>query len=291
MDPSEADGTNDVSLMVTATEKDISSIPLRIPRLMAQQHFDFKGRRSFVLDTRGEEPSNALLDVVHESIKQGYMDSWVMVNYSDAYVAKVGGPVTWAAGRKGRLVYFFMLDWSSTRYVVHYDLDIALWEKPGYSWISAGLQILRNNKQVLEVQPPLPRYSNLESTRGWTTNFTCRGANFITGRYFLMDRTRYLMLDQAKSNTSKRVPFGCSSGPHAWEVQVSCAACRAGYERADLLDAKSSWVLHFPHKPTDDLSRVLDLVVAKGEAVPDSFQPYNAADLELWLQRLPASRS
>lgn len=287
-DSPKTDLTSDVSLMITATEKDISSIPLRIPHLMAQQHYDFKGKRFFVLDTRGEEPSDALLDVVHESIRQGYMDSWVAVNYSDAYVAKVGGPVTWAGGRKGRLVYFFMLDWSPTRYVAHYDLDIALWAKPGYSWISAGLQILSSNDRVLEVQPPLPSYSDLESTSTWTTNFTCRGANFITGRYFLMDRTRYAKLQKPSSNASGPVPFGCFPRPQAWEVQTSCAACQAGYQRADLLDAKSSWVLHFPHKPTKDLQRVLDFLVAKGKAVPDNFLPFNAANLDLWLQRLPS---
>eukprot|EP00746_Dinoflagellata_sp_MGD_P010055 gnl/MRDRNA2_/MRDRNA2_120640_c0_seq1.p1 gnl/MRDRNA2_/MRDRNA2_120640_c0~~gnl/MRDRNA2_/MRDRNA2_120640_c0_seq1.p1 ORF type:complete len:331 (-),score=35.12 gnl/MRDRNA2_/MRDRNA2_120640_c0_seq1:93-1085(-) len=283
--------SSDVSLMITATEKDINSIPVRIPRLMAQQHFNFQGNRYFVLDTRGEEPSSKLLDVVDRCITQGFMDSWIAVNYSDAYVAKVGGPVTWAGGRKGRLVYFFMLDWSPTRYVVHYDLDIALWSKPGYSWISAGLQILSSNAQVLEVQPPLPNYQDLKSTSTWTTNFTCRGANFITGRYFLMDRTRYLQIHKSNGSASERIPFGCLPGPQAWEVETSCAACRAGYQRADLLDAKASWVLHFPHQPTADLSRVLDLLVAKGKAVPDNFQPYNAADLHRWLQHLPANIS
>lgn len=287
----EVHGANDVSLMVTVTEKDISSISLRIPRLMAQQHFDFKGRRFFVLDLRGKEPSNSLLDVIQTSIRRGDMDSWVAVNYSDAYVSKVGGPATWAGGHKGRLVYFFMLDWSPTRYVVHYDLDIALWAKPGYSWISAGVQILQNNERILEVQPPLPDYNALGATSGWTTNFTCQGANFITGRYYLMDRLRYLKLhQQSNSSASEPMPFGCEiSGPQAWEVQTSCAACQAGYQRADLLDSTSSWVLHFPHKPTADLRQVLDVLVAKGQAVQDSFQPFNAAELGLWLQRLPAN--
>lgn len=283
-----------VSLMVTVTERDLDGIPLRVPRLSRQQHFAFaQGQRLFVVDTHGDEPSRALVAAICEQVSAGWMDGWLVVDYSDAYVKSVSQRAGWTwpqgsgppttLGHEGNLVYYFMMDHATTQYVVHMDLDIALWSKPGFSWVTEGLDALRADPALLVVHPPVPAWQR--SSAGQARLNAPHNCRFMTARYWLMDKVRY---DEIWSRLGPGL-HGCGAGQKRhWELVISCAACEGGMFRADLRDYSSAWVLHFPEKPSHDLDRVLRGLVDQGIAVPQPGVNYNADSLDSWLRLLPA---
>merc|ERR1712224_994828 len=212
----------------------------------------------------------------------GLMDGWLRVNYSTAYVADVRRRAGWKTDfitrrHAGNLVYFFMLDRCLTRYLIHFDLDIVMYSRAGYSWVAQALAILQAQHTALDVQPPLPkaRPEALTSALEWTDRFTCSDSTFITARYYVMDVVRYhRVLRSAAQHTS------CQGDVH-WEELVSCLTCKRSFKRIDLLDNRSSWVLHFPGPANKRMEYVLTEFVEKGIAVTEQ-NGFNAARLPFW---------
>merc|ERR1711970_354170 len=59
----------------------------------------------------------------------------------------------------GNSVYYFMPDHSPTRYLVHYDLDIFAWVRPGKSWVADARNLIKSfprDRKVWHVKLNIP---------------------------------------------------------------------------------------------------------------------------------------
>eukprot|EP00928_Gymnodinium_smaydae_P023665 TRINITY_DN19442_c0_g1_i1.p1 TRINITY_DN19442_c0_g1~~TRINITY_DN19442_c0_g1_i1.p1 ORF type:complete len:235 (+),score=41.13 TRINITY_DN19442_c0_g1_i1:425-1129(+) len=233
------------------------------------------------------------------------MDSWTQVDYSDSYLSSVHkriGSIPTTLTRDdghtvGNLVYYYMLDVCETPYLVHLDLDIALWSRPSFSWVRAAVQELQAREDVLAVLPPTPGCSAAASAAPAAASIdVATESTLISGRKYVMDVGRYKrMLDGAVRNASIMGGPGhvqkCSLTSVHWERYVSCAAFKLGFKKAWLNDCTSAWAVHLPwgNRSALDWAPVFSACVSKGVAAW-SGERYNGAPLDEWL-KLPCMHS
>merc|ERR1712176_655732 len=63
--------------------------------------------------------------------------------------------------RIGNGAYYFIPEHSPTRYLVHHDLDMIIWNRPGKSWIADARGLLDSfpsERQIWHVDLPIPWY-------------------------------------------------------------------------------------------------------------------------------------
>lgn len=250
---SKADRKDGATLMINAIEKNSPVIDFKVSHLVKQSNYPFASR-IVVLDTHGEEPSDALKASVQGLIARGVVDSYRLVNYSEAYLEHAKsrlGPTSRLTGKghQGNLVYFFMLDTCPTRYLVHYDLDMVMWSSPGYSWVREGVQLLSQDPKAFYVT------SARQGARGPpTSSLTCenRGnqATWVAMRNYLMDVGRFSALLDLLGSSFEGVRRFCNQ--RTLENLLGCAICDVreqgveGFERLDLMDGAHNYALHFP---------------------------------------------
>lgn len=119
---------------------------------------------------------------------------------------KYGGiPTPLSHDHLGHAFSAYFLGWEEarTRYVAHFDADILLWQKPGYSWLERGVSALQADENILAVSPrmapPMPDGAMVRvgaAGSGWSHYWPLeRVANGWTSPWFstrahLLDRER-----------------------------------------------------------------------------------------------------
>lgn len=275
---------NEVSLMVNVAEVDAEYINVRLSHLMKFQQYPFK-TRCLIVDTRGRPLARTFSATLEHQISLGLADSWKLVNYSEAYVRSVRTLANWTTdfvtrGHAGNLVYYYMLDACPTRYCAHFDLDVILWSKPSYSWISEGIALLSDNSDALTVLPP---YGGTRLKSGSAkSSANCRETTFITARKYLMHADRYRrLLEEAMHKPD--ITDKCGGDRH-WEQYVSCASCMLKRSRILLLDSSVAWSLHMPyHGAPERLESIMHRCADRGIAIAGP-EAYNAAPKDIWLK-------
>lgn len=285
--------------MINCVDGDEEILDFKVRHLVNQTHFNFTSR-VLVLDLHGWDPSDQLMKAVRRLIDAKVMDSYMIVDYSEEYVAKAGQRLGWdegedwsQIGHQGNLVYYFMLDQCPTQYLVHYDLDMVMWSAPSYSWVREGVKLLQKDERYFYATSPRVGADSEYPSENFTCENTGRGATWVAMRNFLVDIDRYsAMLDTLSSppwNTTTKAY--CSTGRRTLENLLSCSICdmRAGgvtgFQRIDLMDSTKNWVLHFPQlmKCGAGLaSWVMRNMI--DENIPVAVKPgFDAAFLHFWL--------
>jgi len=300
--------------MVSCWEGEADYLEVRLSHMMAHQHYR-NMKRVLVIDSREEvvgtvalrtrqyvqkDVSESFMTILHGLRDKGLIDEWSFVDYSQEYVKKVRRAAKWKSnftttmsltGQKGNLVYYFMLDTCLTTYCAHFDLDVVIWAKDEHSWIREGIALLEASPDTLEVQPPTPGCS---ATKGLVSSVTTcdssldqsaghrleNDAYFVTARYYLMHNDRYKQLLRGL----KKIPLTTCGGNYHWERLVSCAACKLGWTRIDMISSSMSSIAHFP---TNAHPKVLDAIltqcVDKGTFLAEE-NGFDAQDYTAWEQ-------
>lgn len=244
-----------VTLTINAVDREADVLNLKVRHLVNQTHFNFTSR-ILILDTNGSEPAASLTSAAQELINDGVMDSYMTVDYSEAYLNKTMERLGWESrdmthvGHQGNLVYVFMLDRCPTRYLVHYDLDMVTWSAANYSWVADVLPLLKQDTRYFYATP-----ARVGSRGRPSGQRTCesRGpfATWVAMRNFLIDVVRYNeLLDELSLPQHIDMRQRCNG--HHIENLLSCSVCKLrqegvdGWGRVDLMDGMKSWVLHFP---------------------------------------------
>jgi len=249
---------SDVTIMINAIEKDQPQMRVRLAHLLKYQN-DKGTTRVLHVDTR---PSNYTLSESFVACltglrRDGLIDSWLEVNYSKDYILEVQRKSKWktnyiSRGHQGNLVYWHMLDTCRTKYCVHWDLDMALWAKSGYSWIGDGKQLLESNSDALSVVPP--KFGSIVfHNKVPGKAYSCHNPTFMSARGYLIDADRYRQLLKTAETTQ------CGGDVH-WEEFMSCNSCQQKWKRIEMSDAESCKGMHFPMKASAD---VLDSILSR----------------------------
>ena len=155
----------EVSLMIPVIAGDAGRIDDRVPYLSSQLQSDFGGRRYFVVDawrSNGTIPK-VLHDAMTRMIEAGHMDSWLVVNETESFVLehnnRWGGVPSKKFDRIGNHVYYWMPQECKTRFLLHFDLDVLLYARPGFSFPRVAMDVLRvAPERVWYVHPSYPWY-------------------------------------------------------------------------------------------------------------------------------------
>lgn len=203
--------------------------------------------------------------------------------------------VTHSAGGTANMSYWAGIELPSTRYVLHYDGDMLIYEAENYDWVSEALQLMNKDEQVVMAVPRLcpPITDGITQT-----------SSFHEGRplidhpdFWLSDwfSTRHFLLDKQKFNQYLPLPkgkvllhlllrkYGKRAFPIDPEILIFKSMAPRGAKRL-LLKNKAAWLLHPTDKGQDFIDLLPQLIEAinRGES-PEAQIGYEDLNLKAWV--------
>jgi hypothetical protein len=192
--------------------------------------------------------------------------------------------------------YLAALELPRTRYVVHYDGDMLLYQKPGFDWVQEALGLLAGQPKAVaatpRISPPfrvvtgLPDAPSLHEARplamvpgGWRNDW-------FSTRCFLMDLHRladYLPLLQGWTLLEVlAVKYLRRGYPRSPEMMMFKRISRAGGWRLNLSN-EDAWLLHPATKPEKYIQLLPEILNAVGRGeVPNEQRGYADIKLPSW---------
>jgi hypothetical protein len=189
--------------------------------------------------------------------------------------------------------------------MLHYDSDMLLYQKPDYSWIEAGIELLKQNPDVVAVRPltgpPTPDGSIYQKVPYKRDTNGFYKFKFFGSRVYLIDRQRFDQLlplpiiwrsyrNQIFNflpNPVKTVVNNATGKNNldSWEIMVSQQLENTSYVRA-VLDSPSGWTIHPPDRSPQFLKALPDLIqkIESGWYPPEQAGHYDL-QLKYWLER------
>jgi hypothetical protein len=136
--------------------------------------------------------------------------------------------------------YLYAIDLCHGDYILHVDSDMLFHSGNGYSWIENAIECMKTNPQVIFTTPGGPPQAKnwLEYLIGTSLKQSNLGkwhkANFISTRYFLMDKNRFL---------NEMLPLEQCKRSEPLENSLTYTANKKARERWSMNEA-DSWAIH-----------------------------------------------
>jgi len=194
------------------------------------------------------------------------------------------------------LSYLLPLELITTRYMVHYDADMLLYQKEGCFWTLEAIKIMIEYDNAIfatpRVAPPFADLLNKEDATslhegpipnpvkgGWLINWFSTRCFLIDNYKFnkllpLMDTSIYLELILRK--------IFQRSFPMATEMLLHKSLGKRGYRRLDL-NSEDYWLLHPEEKDEkyiSNLTKLLDYI--SRDEIPDEQRGWENMKSEIW---------
>ena len=296
--------TSRCALSINVARPDVRFLRLTVPHLVRMCRWDFV-ERVLVVDPSpphrryARDASLASLDELRAACAElrdaGVVDRIVDVDYAPATVAAItakhfGRPLRHTHDYRGYPTYglLFAYERAAGDHFLHFDADMLLHQDPDYSWIDAGLALLRARRDVATVTPlagpPSPDGRLRQRARYELDADGFYRFQHFTSRKFLVERARFdalLPLRPRAVSWRRRVTSVVSgkSPLERWEQLVSERLAASGTFRADLASPRA-WTLHPPdHGPA--FVAALPSIIARVEA--GEFPAAQAGDYDLRL--------
>lgn len=301
---------------------DVSFMMHTIPHLIRTCDFPFE-QRVLVVDTApltGDKVGRpgigtlAQLRANCEKLRQmGLIDLVIDMDYSPASQRRIYRQHFGAVPRpthdyKGYPILgnLFSLEAVPGDYLVHFDSDMLLYQKPGYSWIKAGIEMMQRCPEVMFVRPlsgPPTRDGSL--VQQFPYQIDPRGFysfKFFGSRCYLMQRQRLeqllpisLVWTRYKHQWVERLParlltwLHALSGRgalHSWEEMVSRQMAHTRYVRATMA-APQAWTVHPIVRGPQFIEALPQLIqrIERGSYPAEQAGHYDLR-LDLWLQQV-----
>jgi len=194
------------------------------------------------------------------------------------YRKHFAGPVrqTHSSGGYPILGSIFAVEECQADFLVHFDSDMLLHQDPDFNWISEGIKLLRQHRDLLAVLPrsgPPSRDGRLrqQEDTGEAFERDPRGIfRFMTftSRVFLLERRRFERLLPLRPRMPLlellRNYFTTRNRMPEWETMVGYRLKETGLVRADL-DTTRAWTLH-PNDRGERFEAALPKLIARVEA-------------------------
>jgi hypothetical protein len=201
---------------------------------------------------------------------------------------------THSGGGTANMSYWAALELPTTRYVLHYDGDLLLYQKPGYSWVDEAMGYFDENEKIITVLPrdappsqkifnTLPTYHEglpSESYQKYWLN------EFFSTRHFLIDKQRLalflpLMKGKILLETLLR-KYGNRVFPRDPEI-VLFSRLSSKHAKRLMLKSGDAWMVHPNSKPKeyiDILPQMIELIDAG--ICPEKQEGYSNIIMEEW---------
>lgn len=316
-----------VTLQINLSAGDIRYAHLTLPRLI-EAHRDSveevllvvdccKPQKTRIVDpaTRFPEPLFAqkvqtISALAEELRSKGLCDRVVLLQAQSDFIPDLKRKYLrpWVKGTHdyggcGLLSYLAGIELSKTRFVLHYDADMLLYQKPGYVWTQAALGLMAQSPTIVaatpRISPPfttsitVPDAPSLHEGRpfiktegGWINDW-------FSTRCFLLDKQKllhYLPLLKGRLLLETIAVKILNRGyPRSPEIMFFRRIGRSGGHCLNL-NSTDAWLLH-PREKQDGFIQLLPAVinaVSRGE-VPEPQRGFSDIALEAWQKFLPIS--
>jgi hypothetical protein len=291
------------TLSILVARPDVGFMMHTIPHLVKTCQFNF-AERMLVMDTAplsqeyqtrpGVGTQQELRDCCQALIAQGVIDKVIEIDYSAeehkrVYTKHFGRIFMATHDFRGYPILgsLFAIEAAAGDYVLHFDSDMLLHQKPEHNWIQEGIDLLQKQPEVMFVSPlsgPPTHDGSLHQRVSYERSAGFYRFQDFTSRKFLVDRNRLTTILPLKPMwiSWKRQLlsyFTRKSAMWSWEVMISNRLRETGYIRADLSSPKA-WTLHTPDHG-EDFIRSLPTVIKSVEA--GNYPPAQAGDYDLHL--------
>jgi len=313
---------NEVTLQITLSAGDVNYALLTVPALV-KHHQDIKDRllvvdccrpqKTLLLDPDVKFP----IEKFEQRVKQIVTISEQLLNTNEVtkvYYLWPDNPIihklskkylrglyktTHSAGGTGNMSYWTGFEVPETKYVLHYDGDILLYQKPGYSWVNEAIGLLDRQPEAVFAVPrlcppvigPDQNASDIPSLHEGRPlkNFSDHWENdWFSTRYFLCDRSKlngYLPLVRGKVMIELLLrKYGRRAFPIDPEILMFRSMAPRQAKRV-ILKNENAWAIH-PVDKSGSFIEALPNIISLVELgiAPTNQHGYEDMRLESWLE-------
>jgi hypothetical protein len=191
---------------------------------------------------------------------------------------------THGAGGTANMAYWAGIELSKTRYVLHYDGDIMLFQKPGFNWVTEAINYMEPHKNILIAIPRLcpPADEDIPSLHEGRPFTSLPGYwlnDWFSTRHFLCDKQKlesYLPLVRGKVMIELFLrKYGNRAFPIDPEILLFKSVAPRGAKRL-VLKSKDAWLLH----PVDKSPSFLKMLPNMLNAIKEGKYPVEQKGVE-----------
>ena len=254
----------------------------------------------------------ALRHCCDQLIAQGHMDKAIDIDYSEAcrqrlYQKHFHRQIRSTHNYKGYPIFgtIFSLEEISGDYLLHFDSDMLLHQTASYSWIEAGIELLKSCPEIMAVRPLAgPPFEGIREDQTQPDGRDQLGFywfKFFSSRAYLIDRQRFDQLlplpvlwrsFREKWKWLNFIPNDLKTWLNgslgrgqldSWEIMVSRKLDQTELIRATM-DHPQAWTLH-PKDRSPEFIQALPAIIEKIENgwYPAEQAGYYDLQLKYWL--------
>ncbi|MES2267309.1 MAG: hypothetical protein V4520_11135 [Bacteroidota bacterium] len=309
---------DDVTLQINISPGDINYAHLTVPALVSQ-HTNIK-KRLLVVDRCRPQKTTILDPDVRFPAEKFEKDAQTITSIannllavgvvSDLYFLDPGDPVikrlsekylrglyetTHGAGGMVNMGYWIGFDLPNTKYLLHYDGDIMLYQQPGYDWVKNAINEMEPKPEVLMAVPRLcpPIAADMPSAhegRPFQSYDNYWINDWFSTRHFLLDKRR---LEKCLPLVRGRVmiellirKYAGRAFPLDPEILMFKSLSPRGVKRL-MLKSQNVWLLHPVIKSPAFLEKLPQIIAAiSAGKYPEEQKGLENIDLDAWLKFL-----
>lgn len=309
--------SNEVTLQINISPGDVNYAALTVPALVSN-HRDIK-KRLLIIDccrpqrTKLVDPDlkfpihifdknvKKITEISEELLRNNIVTDLYYLFPNDPLYKRLSEKYldniyhcTHAAGGTANMSYWAGIELVETKYVLHYDGDIILYQKVGYSWVEEATKLMENQENVImavpRLSPPIPN-SDLPSYSEGRQNISYEKYwlnDWFSTRHFLLNKDKlndFLPLVRGKVKLELLLrKYGKRAFPIDPEILLFKSLGTRGCKRL-MLKNNNAWVTHPANKP-EVFIKVVEQIIAEvshGD-FPIEQQGLENIDLAAWVK-------
>lgn len=308
---------DDITLQINISPGDINYAALTVTALIAN-HLDIK-KRLLVVDccrpqktklidpdlrfplTSFDEKVKQIIEISEKLLKDNTVTDICYLRPNDPIFKIIAKKYlnnlyecTHSAGGTANMSYWAGIELSDSKYILHYDGDIILYQKKNYSWVEEALRLMNEEESVIIAVPRLapppikidyPSYHEgrklIFSNKYWLNDW-------FSTRHFLLNKeklNKYLPLVIGKVKVELLLrKYGKRAFPIDPEMLLFKSLSPRGCKRL-MLKNNNAWITH-PVDKSEDFIRIIKKIineVAKGN-FPEEQRGYENVNLDAWIK-------
>ncbi|BCL36993.1 hypothetical protein [Nostoc sp. MS1] len=299
------------SLWIFVARPDTTFLLHTIPHLVKVNNFPFE-EVVLAVDTAplmGDKVTRPFIGTMEELrecteklLRAGVVDRVVDINYDADYHNQVykkhfGTPIRFTHNYKGYPILgsIFSIEECKSDYMLHFDSDMLMYQKPNHNWIAEAVKLMEENPQMMFVRPLAGPPTNKKKTEPYDVFKT------FGSRAYLINCKRFdkflpmpVLWRDYKTTWINSLPTPLKTVLNnltgkgkldSWEIMVTLKLQQTDYFRANLTNP-AAWTLH-PKDRSPAFLAALPNIIARIEAGDFPAQQAGEYDLipEAWYYR------
>lgn len=310
-----------VTLQINLSPGDINYAHLTVPEIVSK-HIDIEKRLLIVDCCRPQKTKlvnpdikfplelfakrvEKIIEIAENLLERGVVTSVYYLKPGDPLIKKLAKrylrniyDCTHAAGGTANMSYWAGIELTDTKYILHYDGDILIYQAKNYNWVNEALTLMDADQNITIAVPRLcpptenrkPNEPSFHEGRPLIEHETYWLNDWFSTRHFLMDKTKfekYLPLPIGKVAIELLLrKYGKRAFPIDPEILMFKSIGVRGGKRL-ILKNKQAWLTH-PVVKNEDFLKYLPAIIRQVNEgkYPKAQMGYEDINLDAWLDYL-----